>query len=275
MSEVREPADELITRARRVYAECASYSDEGTHSTLFEHVARPWMAKQLRFVTRWRRPDRFYFEYREVQPELVFPGWRVPPASEDAWTRHAVWANAEGAGGWWTLDSKIESGTLESAISGATGVSGGTAYNIPSLLRVIDRPPTWFPSPAGFEGEVVQLDGRECLCIPMRTAERTEQLWLERSSGLVLRFDERVEFSTQGQIDSSRGHVERMRKSIEDNPASAEQYASLLRSLEERAADAARHPPEAFTTRSSTRCNPRLDPDLREEDFVFVPPAGT
>jgi len=231
------------------------------------------MANQLRFVTRWKRPERFFFEFREIQPELVFPGWKVPPVREEAGMRYAVWANADGAGSWSTLDCKHEVRTLKMAIAGSSGVSHGTAGRISSLLGVSTHPAHWFPSPAGFEGEVVEFDGRECLRISMRTGDRNQHLWLERSSGLVLRFDELVEFSTQGQIDASREHVERLRQSIEQDPASAEQYGSLLESLEQHVARAAEHPPEPFTTRSSTRYQPRIDPELREEDFVFVPPG--
>jgi hypothetical protein len=271
MSEASEPADELIARARRVYAECGSYADEGAQTRRFERGAgsEPHThITELRFRTRWTRPSAFLFEY--VTP----PHFRTWDAPESSWQRYVIWTTPGGPRSWWTIAEKREQPeSLSHALGAATGVSGGTASHIPSLLRVIERPAHWFPSASGFWGEVLAQDGRQCLRIPMRVGTDEQRLWLERSTGLVLRFDEKNEFTSERLRADSFRQAERMRSELAQDPANAAKYESLLRDLERRAEENARKQPEPFTCFSSTVYRPRLDPELTEEEFAFVPPG--
>src|SRR5689334_14711426 len=98
MGHQRESADELIARARRVYAECSSYADEGIRKKRIDHEGT-WRGRSFnteqRFRTHWKRPDRFFFEYCDVPPKFVFPGVLAEPTPEATWVRYAVWGTPE------------------------------------------------------------------------------------------------------------------------------------------------------------------------------------
>jgi hypothetical protein len=271
MAETIEGADELIARARSVYAECRSYADEGAQTRRFERGAGSEThthTSELRFKTRWKRPSAFLFEY--VTP----PHFKTWDAPESSWERYVIWTTPDGPRSWWTIAEKREQPeSLGHALGAATGVSGGTASHIPSLLRVMEGPAHWFPSASGFWGELLDHDGRQCLRIPMHVGTDERRLWLERSTGLVLRFDERSEFTAERQRADCFQRVERLRSEMAQDPASASRYGSMLRRFEREAEEQARKLPEPFTSFSSTVYRPRLEPELRDEDFFFVPPS--
>jgi hypothetical protein len=65
------------------------------------------------------RPERFRFEYDDPTPEKPY----------------IVWANAGVIRTWWYVKPGEErQPSLSDAIAGATGVSGGSAHTIPTLL---------------------------------------------------------------------------------------------------------------------------------------------
>ncbi len=112
-------ASAILYQVARHYEQYQSYQDEGQMSSWYISVPlifRTW----IDFKTAFNRPSQFRFEYRE---------------SGLADKAYVVWRRNSEVQTWWWLDDRHEKPVdLSCAIAGATGVSGKTAHNIPSLL---------------------------------------------------------------------------------------------------------------------------------------------
>lgn len=114
-------AREILERAARVYEECASYRDAGSVVTTF-HMGDGTSTRELSFSTAFVRPDRFRFEYT-----LDGSSTGVPT--------YVIWRHGGEVKSWWALrpSVKVEK-SLSMALAAATGVSAGSAHDVPSLL---------------------------------------------------------------------------------------------------------------------------------------------
>jgi hypothetical protein len=258
------PADDLLARTRRVYAECSTYADEGEQTTRIDsegRVAGGRFTTRRVFRTLWKRPDHFYFEFRDVT---------VGPQEE--WALYAIWATPGSVQSWWTLRPKVETWTtLDMPIAAATGVSGGTAWFVSELLRGIPSGHGVPTVAAGFWGERLELDGSPCLRIPMIMRPGHEQtLWISEKTALLLRVDE-VETHT---VESRRKMAEEsIRELTEGEGASSlheEDRQSVLKGLREML----EREGSDFTSRSVTLYRPALEVEIEESSFAFVPPTG-
>jgi len=102
---------EILARVADVYANCASYRDEGKVVSSFEEIS---------FSTLFERPSRFRFEYTRIGP---------PP------DRYVIWRTAPGdAQSWWTIRTDSPNQSMNMAIASATGVSAASSHHIPRLL---------------------------------------------------------------------------------------------------------------------------------------------
>jgi hypothetical protein len=261
MSGAPSPADDLIERTRRVYAECDSYSDEGEQKSLIAHIAgspphRHW--SRLVFRTRWKRPNWFYFEYRDVD---------VGP--EEDWSRYVIWSTPAGAHSWWSVQPERDTRTtLQRAIAGATGVSGGTANLIPSLLFETGAR-LKLPTTSGFWGHIADLEGASCLRIPMLWQDNRESaLWIDQTSALIRRCDERCEFTGERMRKQAESTIASL-SSSEASEMDAETRAAILKHAQDTLAQKSLR---EFRTESTTTYKPRLNPSLGPEEFAFEPP---
>src|SRR4030095_636325 len=102
---------QILARMSEVYANCASYRDEGKVVSAFE---------ELSFATIFERPSRFRYEYT-----------RSGPRSD----RYVIWRTKPGdAQSWRTIRHDSPNQSINMAIASATGVSAATSHNIPRLL---------------------------------------------------------------------------------------------------------------------------------------------
>ena len=113
-------ADDVMDKMAAAYAACSSYRDTGVVTTTFfsgeEHIQR------LLFSTRFVRPDRFCFEYREQ-------------GRAGGWIQHALWLDGETVRSWWSSREAMQvHPSLQLAIAAFTGVSSSSSYNVPALL---------------------------------------------------------------------------------------------------------------------------------------------
>ncbi|HEY0073657.1 MAG TPA: hypothetical protein VGB77_06105 [Abditibacteriaceae bacterium] len=117
-----EPAKQIVDRMAAMYAACQSYMDEGEVNTIFiQNKGRRIVTKP--FCTAFVRPSNFRFEFRDRHSE------------EEEWQRYMVWTDGISVKTWWTVRPGVEiKPSLSRAIAGATGVSSGSAHNIPKLL---------------------------------------------------------------------------------------------------------------------------------------------
>ncbi|MFM8175195.1 MAG: hypothetical protein ACKN81_16750, partial [Pirellulaceae bacterium] len=114
-------AQDVLDLMAKVYANCKAYQDTGVVTTVFigangnHTVEKP-------FTTAFVRPDRFRFEYVEKET-----GGQA--------RRYIVWRKGKAVQTWWDVKPGVENpGSLELALGAATGVSGGSAHKVPSML---------------------------------------------------------------------------------------------------------------------------------------------
>lgn len=206
--------DQLLAALAEVYATCATYKDSGEVVTRFRHSNGRPRTDAKPFATAFVRPDRFRFEYRHRYNE------------RDDWDRCIVWAAGSDVRVWWDVRPGVERPeSLVMALAGATGVSGGSAHTVPSLLmpdarlgsrvtqladltampdetldgvacyRLVGRvvlPPLEPGEAERRDEEVRQLTGRR---MP-RAEHGPRTLWVDRGTLLIRRIDEAVNFET-------------------------------------------------------------------------------
>jgi hypothetical protein len=117
-------ADEILARMGEAYANCRTYCDSGCVETRFLTAAgeTDWVCRKP-FATAFVRPDRFRFEFKSHHPRRT------------EWHRYIVCARGEEVSTWWDIRPGVRRPeSLSLALAGATGVSGGSAHIVPSLL---------------------------------------------------------------------------------------------------------------------------------------------
>ena len=174
-------AKQILDRMVKVYASCKSYQDSGMVRTLFSlpdgnrTVEKP-------FSTAFVRSGRFRFEYKEKRENQDY--------------RYLVWANGKDVRTWWDVTPGIKRlDSLGFALTGVTGVSGGSARRIPALL---------ISEPIGAGWDIRKLrnlkrledakaENADCFRIQGETGidgQGPVTLWIDKASFLVRRLDQ-------------------------------------------------------------------------------------
>jgi len=115
-------AREILDRVAKAYADCDTYRDTGEVSiTFFQETGDRLDIRPFR--TAFVRDDRrFRFQYTATDPSNVT-------------SRYLIWRGGDEMKTWWDIDPGVKTPeSLALAIAGATGVSGGSAHTVPSLL---------------------------------------------------------------------------------------------------------------------------------------------
>jgi outer membrane lipoprotein-sorting protein len=167
---------EIFDRMAKVYAGCKSYRDTGVVKTVFVEALGNRTVKKP-FKTAFVRPEHFRFEYTEDQ------GGRE--------TRYIVWRKGKTVQTWWTLKPGVEKpDSLELALAGATGVSGGSAATVAALL--LPNEVSW-GSLTGLRAakrlEDAKLDKADCFRVAGKFGKSPRTLWIEKKTFLLLRID--------------------------------------------------------------------------------------
>jgi outer membrane lipoprotein-sorting protein len=180
----RAEAEELVKKLLDRYRELESYQDTGMAKTVFWKNEQVDRTVERPFKTAWVRPDRFRFEYSE---KLLMR--RVDH-------RYIVWMHGDDVQSEWTLKGgkRREQGLLR-AIAGVTGVSGGSAYLVSSLL---------LPDRLGM-GVIAQLESLKriedgelgehgCYRITGELEQSTYTVWIDREEPILRRVDIAMSF---------------------------------------------------------------------------------
>lgn len=131
----------VIGRMHEAYSSLRSYSDTGVVLTYMIENEHP---NETIFHTALVRPNLFRFEWTTEHP---FPPLRHMKNHSVIWSNAAgsfFWSDQAGRGG-----KTEQRPSLDLAVAGAAGVSGGSAYTIASLLwpeemgRAIDGDVQW------------------------------------------------------------------------------------------------------------------------------------
>jgi outer membrane lipoprotein-sorting protein len=116
-------AEEILNKMVSAYAECKSYKDEGEVTIVFLGKDQTFTDHRP-FTTSFVRPKLFRFEFK------IRSGPGFGP-----WQRYVVWADGKKIRSWWTVTPQVkEFESIERALAGPTGVSGGSAATIPAVL---------------------------------------------------------------------------------------------------------------------------------------------
>ncbi|MCX5770618.1 MAG: hypothetical protein NTZ09_10145 [Candidatus Hydrogenedentes bacterium] len=178
-------AASVVKQMAQTYSACKSYRDSGTSVTKF--LGDTPHENKIQFKTAFRRPTDFRFEYNS---ENGIMGDRMIIHRDQTGTRT-----------WWSIGAGEQATTLDMAIAGATGVSDGTAFNVPTMLFPEEVGGWSFTSREGWTAlPDAEENGRPC-CRVTRKEEKGdyETIWIDKSTFLLMRIDERRT------IDGKRG----------------------------------------------------------------------
>lgn len=204
-------AAEILQKTAETYKNCKSYQDTGNVVTVF-HQAKKTRSSERPFSTAFVRPGRFRFEYKDS-----FDGIK--------WYRHIICANGNDVQRWWDIRPGLERpASLAMALAGATGVSGGSAHTIPTLLMPDEITGLRLTDLSELkrldDGRVAKADCYRIqgqLVIPENPAERERHrreiqkiigrpaesakngptiVWIEKKSLLVRRIDQQTQFDS-------------------------------------------------------------------------------
>lgn len=201
--------EQILTAMAKVYAGCQSYRDHGQVSTQFFRDTRPPRTEEKPFVTRFVRPDRFWFEYRHAL-------WPSPPTD-----RTGVAGRGSTIRSWdfWNGRERVKSeqslievlrslGGVSSRVSWVVpflllpGWGGGAPWGLLELTRLDDgwmdgadcyRLRGRFPTTPGHE-ELCRREVRRVLNEEWQAEVDPEVFWVEKYRLLLRRIDSSTRF---------------------------------------------------------------------------------
>lgn len=249
--EMLSPTD-ILSRCADKYAACASYRDRGEVVTLIK-MARGTSTERKPFSTHFINPDCFRFEYfiRTAEPD-------------EKKGRYVIWSDRGKVGSHWSYNPSADNGeSLGTRLAAATGVSGGSAHTIPSLLLPSEIKGGAFDR---FDVEARSFDasGTPCYRLDGRSPHVDAPLsyWIDAESFLIRRIHQTVEFTLAIQDKLARDAEDSLRMFLAAHPERAREFPAV-------------HLPratEAFSTVCTTCYTPELDPSIAPE--VFTDPLG-
>lgn len=173
-------ADKILIKTNEVYAKCKSYKDNGSVRTVFlnKDGTKKFITKKV-FNTIFIRPDKFRFEYAKKE-------------ADELQGNYIVFQNGKILKTFWTIQGERVPQSLSMAIAGATGVSSGTAHNIPTLLisDVAGRKITNIQNPI-FLKEAKGDDGKIYYLIKSgkKRKNRSLVLWIQKETFLITKIE--------------------------------------------------------------------------------------
>jgi RNA polymerase sigma factor (sigma-70 family) len=169
------PAEQLMARMVKTYAEARSYQDEGEVVLVFIDPAGRRTQKKP-FTTRFVRPRLFRFEFTERD-------------SFEELKRYVIWSDAapDRAKAWWTVRPKVEEQSLAMCVGAAAGVSSLSSLTVPRLLMPAAIPAQSLADLRGPKIEDVEVvDGAPCDRVEGTDPRgNKETLWIDKASSLV------------------------------------------------------------------------------------------
>ena len=191
---------EVLGKVAETYKGMTSYQDEGISFTEFKRSGADHTMER-HFITTFSRPGQFKFEFTQ------------PAASGGGIDRYVVWMNNKEVKSWWTIGSKVEAHeSLGNAIAGATGVSGGTAYTIPSILlkEAAWKNETWISPSGSYRIDDGIERGIDCFRVQRLTSSKARVVhdiempsskgkvtyWVSKTDYLLLRVEEETDFGS-------------------------------------------------------------------------------
>jgi len=247
-------ASSLVRATLGRYQAAKTYEDRGSSVTFFrgddgERAERSTLAFRTAFD---RASGRFLFDYTKAHGESGEP------------TRGVIWRESAGdARAWASFRSEIQELEPERAIASLTGVSGGTAWNVPAMLFGIGS--VWDRGPAGRFADlplVVErtetVRGTACVKVSARRDEHEISVWIGANDQAVHRIFERRRIVPKKR--SPEEILARLPAELSDDVKLA-----VLQAQEKA---------RPFLAEQSIDYEPTFDRAIDGSRFHFVPPAG-
>ena len=166
-------AEAILRQTARAYAGCRAYEDAGVVRVVFIHPDSRRIVKRP-FRTAFIRPHRFRYEFRKGK-------W---DAGKD---RYIVWSDGKTIKTWWDTEGRNETlKSLRMAIASATGVSGGSAHVVASLLlpkKIGWGPITNLKHPTRIRDG--RVNGVQCFRVQGEVGDVPTQVWLDKATFLI------------------------------------------------------------------------------------------
>lgn len=189
---------EILAMVADAYKGMTSYQDNGISLTEFNRSGADHTVER-HFTTAFSRPGQFRFEFTQAA------------AGGSGIDSYVVWMKDHEVKSWWTIGSKVnDHESLGNAISGATGVSGGTAYTVPSILlkEAAWKEKTWVSLSDSYRITDGAERGIECFRIQRLTSSSAKVIhdiqmpsskgkvtyWVSKDDYLLIRVDEETDF---------------------------------------------------------------------------------
>lgn len=160
----------VLKSIAEVYSKAKTYQDEGVVTTKF--VGTPVAhTRHLPFSTAFASPDRLRYEFNEGSK------------------RYVVWSDGKKIRSWWSIRPMVqEFPSFDLALAGPTGISGGSATAITTLLIPGQNWGTWINTLGNPKLVAVEaIDGVPCLKIDGDYAGSPMTVWADAKSYLVRR----------------------------------------------------------------------------------------
>jgi outer membrane lipoprotein-sorting protein len=167
--------EQLLGRMSMVYATCKTYRDTGIVKSDIVHALGK-TTENKPFETAFIRPDRFRFEFSRGTPKT---------------NRYLVWSKGKDVQTWWYLKPGVNKpASLNMALAGPTGVSGGSAHTVPALLM-----------PTAVQGNRISKmtdakrladakhNNADCFRVEGMYGNIPHTVWLDKKTFLILRID--------------------------------------------------------------------------------------
>lgn len=167
-------AKEILDKVAKTYAELKTYRDSGEVTQVFMMEGQENRIVVKPFKTAFVRPERFRFEYSDASPngqENVYIICRAAGETQSYWD---------------VLGGIKKEESLRMAIASATGVSSGSAYNVPTLLLNAEFKAGSIVNSKDLKRiEDDKLDGVDCYRIESTTPQGLRIFWIEQKTFLL------------------------------------------------------------------------------------------
>lgn len=115
-------ADQVLKKMADAYQACTSCEVTGVVTAVYKSRGEPGETVLKPYHLWFDRPTKWRFEFTEKE-------------DDGNMFRFVAWTGSSGVRSWWTIDNKVsKEESIDMALAGATGISGGSAMTVPKLL---------------------------------------------------------------------------------------------------------------------------------------------
>jgi hypothetical protein len=162
--------------------------------------------------------------------------------------------------------------SLESALYAFKGTCGGVTWFVPPLLAGLTSSLDDMGSATHVLAEQRDLDGAACLVAPSGSeAHILREIWVDTATDLLVRIDAVGHVRRSLSKETYQARLRSLLAGDLDDQLPPDQVAELIEEIRPLAANPTSRD---FTTESTTRYRPVINPVLDDSDFEFAPPSA-